>query len=91
MSFTKGGNPRFCALLTDPMLLAGKIRLTRETWVPGGTTIIESKRHVVLQSGNVSHQAARGSSWHFLPNGLSRAKIFVRLIFSPCQFRRPDP
>ncbi|CAL8464410.1 g3945 [Coccomyxa elongata] len=32
------------------MLLAGKIRLTRETWVPGGTTIIESKRHVVLQS-----------------------------------------
>ncbi|BDA49710.1 probable mitogen-activated protein kinase kinase kinase 12 at C-terminar half [Coccomyxa sp. Obi] len=38
--------------------IKGKLRLTKETWVPGGTAIIESKRHVVLQSDQESPASA---------------------------------
>ena len=39
-------------ILSDaPAASAGKVRLNKEAWVPGGTAIIKPGRHVILQSG----------------------------------------
>ena len=44
---------------TAALSVAGKIRLSREVWVPGGTAVIGHNRRVVLQSGKAHCRSSR--------------------------------
>ncbi len=47
---------------------AGKIRLSKQTWVSEGTVNIRNGRHVILQAGDCNLQPLSSSQLNLIPN-----------------------